>query len=121
MAKRRGNQEGSLTLRRDGLWAARVSQDGKRIAVYGKTKQEAITKLRALQRKQDDHLPLVTSQMLLKDYLAQWLESMKHQLRLKTVVDYEAAIRLHITPLLGQIRLGKLEPQQIDRAWNNLL
>ncbi len=46
---------------------------------------------------------------------------MKHQLRLKTVVDYEAAIRLHITLLLGQIRLGKLEPQQIDRAWNNLL
>ena len=41
MTKRRGNNEGSLTLRKDGLWAARISHEGKRIAVYGKTKEEA--------------------------------------------------------------------------------
>jgi len=121
MPKRRGNQEGSLTLRKDGLWAARISHDGKRTAVYGKTKQEAIGKLRDLQRKQDNNLPLATSQLPLKDYLSQWLESIKHKVRPKTLVDYEAAIRLHITPHLGQIRLGKLEPQQIERAWEENL
>lgn len=71
MAKRKGNQEGSLTLRKDGLWAAPVSHEGKRIAAYGKTREEARLKLRALQRKQDQGLPLVTTNMLLRDYLAQ--------------------------------------------------
>ena len=121
MAKRRSNKEGSLTLRKDGLWAGRVSHEGKRISVYGKTKKEAAVKLRALLRKQEDNLPLATSQMPLKDYLAQWLETITHQIRPKTLSDYEAVIRLHITPHLGHIRLGKLEPEHIDRAWSDLL
>ena len=121
MATRRGNQEGSLTHLKNGLWQARISHEGKRIAVYGKTKEEARQKLRALQRKQDQGLPLVTSQMLLKDYLAQWLESIRHQVRAKTHVDYEVSVRLHITPRLGHIRLAKLGPEDIDKAWNAML
>ena len=121
MAKRRGNQEGSLTLRKDGLWAARVSHEGKRIAAYGKTKEEARLKLRALQRKQDEHLPLTTSQMPLKDYLPHWLENIRHQVRTKTLVDYEVVVRLHITPHLGHIKLGKLEPEHIEKAWSDML
>ena len=121
MAKRRGNQEGSLTLRKDGLWAARVSHEGKRIAAYGKTKEEARLKLRALQRKQDQALPLVTSNILLRDYLTQWLETIKHQVRLKTLADYEVIVRCHLTPRLGQIRLNKLEPEHVQKAWNDML
>jgi integrase len=121
MAKRRGNNEGSLTLRKDGLWVARISHEGKRIAVYGKTKDEARQKLRTLQRKQDQGLPLVTSQMLLKDYLAQWLENIKHRVRPKTHADYSDLVRCHLIPRLGQIRLNKLEPEHIQRAWNDML
>jgi integrase len=121
MAKRRGNQEGSLTLRKDGLWAARISHEGKRVAVYGKTKQEATAKLRALQRKQDDNLPLATSQMPLADYLTQWLETIEYQVRPKTLLDYESSIRVHIAPRLGKIRLGKLDSQHIENAWRDML
>ena len=116
MAKRRGNQEGSLTLRKDGLWAARVSHEGKRIAVYGKTKEEARWKLRALLRKQDQGLPLVSSNMLLRDYFAQWLETIKHQVRLKTLADYESIVRCHLTPRLGHVRLDRLAPEQVHKA-----
>ena len=121
MATRRGNQEGSLTLRKDGLWAARVSHEGKRIAAYGKTKEEARLKLRALQRKQDEHLPLTTSQTLLRDYLAQWLDTIRHRIRPKTLSDYEATLRLHIVPRLGHIRLGKLVPEHVERAWSDMM
>ncbi|MFQ6030734.1 MAG: tyrosine-type recombinase/integrase [Dehalococcoidia bacterium] len=121
MATRRNNGEGSLTHREDGRWMARVSHEGRRVTVYGRTKAEAQQKLRALQRKQDENLPLVTSRTLLKDYLAQWLESMAHQVRPKTLVDYKVSIRTHIVPELGQIRLGKLTPEHIDRAWGNLM
>ena len=69
MAIRRGNQKGSMTLRNDGLWAARVSHEGKRIAAYRKTKEEARLKLRVLQRKQENNRPLTSSKTLMKDYL----------------------------------------------------
>ncbi len=121
MAKRRGNQEDSLTLRKDGLWAARVSHEGKRIAAYGKTKEEARLKLRALLRKQEDNRPLTSSKMLMKDYLMQWLENIRYQVRPKTLVDYEGVVRSYLTPYLGNIQLGKLEPAQIEKAWNALL
>ena len=121
MAKRRGNNEGSVTLRKDGLWVARISQDGGRVSVYGKTKKEATNKLRGLQRKQEDNLPVVASQMTIRDYLTQWLGKIKNQVRPKTLADYESTIRLHISPELGRIKLGKLEPRDIDEAWNNLI
>ena len=121
MAKRRGNNEGSPTIRKDGLWAARISHEGKRIAVYGKTKEEARQKLRALQQKQDQGLPLLTSQMLLKDYLTQWLETIRHRVRPKTFVDYEVVVQLHITPRLGHIRLAQLTPEDVDKAWSAML
>ena len=121
MAKRRGNQEGSLTLRKDGLWAARVSHEGKRIAAYGKTKEAARLKLRALQRKQDQALPLVSSNILLRDYLAQWLDTIRHRVRPKTLADYEAIVRCHLTPRLGHVHLGKLGPEHVQKAWNDML
>ena len=119
--KRRGNQEGSLTLRKDGLWAARVSHEGKRIAVYGKTKEEARLKLRPLQRKQDQGLPLVTSNMSLQDYLTQWLDTITHRIRPKTLADYDAIVRCHLIPRLGHVRLGKLGPEHVQKAWNDML
>lgn len=121
MPKRRSNQEGSLVLRKDGLWVGRISHEGKRISVYGQTKEAARLKLRALQRKQEDNRPLTDSKILLKDYLAQWLESIRYQVRPKTLEDYESLVRLYLIPRLGRIQLGKLEPGDIEKAWNDLL
>jgi integrase len=121
MATRRGNQEGSLTHRKDGRWMARVSHEGQRITVYGQTKEEARQKLRGLQRKQDQGFPLVTSQMLLKDYLPQWLQNIRRRVRPKTLVDYEVTVRRHIIPRLGHIRLAKLSPEDVDKAWAGMM
>ena len=119
--KRRSNGDGSLTERKDGLWVGRISHEGKRISVYGKAKEQARQKLRALQRKQDQGLPLVTANMLLRDYLAQWLDDIRHQIRPKTLADYEAIVRCHLTPRLGQVRLGKLGPEHVQKACNHML
>ncbi|MBM3926689.1 MAG: site-specific integrase [SAR202 cluster bacterium] len=121
MATRRGNQEGSITLRKDGLWVARLSHEGKRYAVYGRTRDAARQKLRELERKQDQGLPLVSSRVLLKDYLVGWLDNAKNKVRPKTYVDYETTVRHHIVPVLGQIRIARLTPEDIDKAWATLL
>ena len=121
MAKRRPNHEGSLTLRKDGLWVARVSHEGKRIAAYGKTKEEARQKLQTLQRKQNQGLPLVTSSTPVRDYLAQWLADVKSRIRPSTYEGYEIMVRVHLIPQLGHIKLGKLAPDHISQAWDTML
>ena len=40
MAKRRGNHEGTLYQRKDGLWCAQVSLNGRRVTIYGKNQRE---------------------------------------------------------------------------------
>ncbi len=121
MAKRRLNHEGSLTLRKDGLWVARVSHEGKRIAAYGRTKEAARQKLRDLQQKQDQGLPLVTSSPPLRDYLVQWLQNIKHRVRPSTYEGYEVFVRIHLAPRLGNIKLRRLTPDHISRAWETML
>ena len=77
--------------------------------------------MRELQRTQDQGLPVVTAQMSLKDYLAQWLENIRHRVRPKTFVDYQVTVRRHISPALGHIKLGKLTPENVEKAWSGML
>ncbi len=118
MAKRRRNSEGSLFQRKDGLWVARVSHEGRRVTVYGKA--EAAQKLRKLLSRQDQGLPLVTSTMLVRDYLDQWLVNTKNRVRPKTFIDDESLVRVHLLPALGHIRLGKVMPEHIDKAYREM-
>lgn len=50
--------------------------------------------------------------------VAAWLDSWlagRHDLAPTTRARYESAIRLHLTPLLGRIRLPELTPEHVDR------
>ncbi len=114
---RRGNHEGSYTQLKNGLWQARVSHEGKRIAAYGKTKDQAREKLRAMQRKQDEGLPLIAPATPMRDYLTEWLRSIRNRVRVSTWEGYESLVRTVLNPYLGHHKLGKLTPDQIDRAY----
>ena len=75
---KRGNAEGSIGLRPDGRWVARVTTGyvaGKpqRKAFYGKTRQEVATKLAAAIRTRDQGLTLHDEKQTLGAFLAQWL------------------------------------------------
>ncbi len=64
MASKRGNEEGSIYQRQDGLWVASVSLgfDGKgtrvRKTLYGKTRKEVAVKLLELQKAKTEGLPV---------------------------------------------------------------
>ena len=53
--------------------------------------------------------------MRLSEYLPEWLESHKANIRPKTYNGYRCNVYHHIIPALGQIRLNQLSPQHIDR------
>lgn len=115
MGAKRGNNEGSITKRPDGRWEARITlDDGQRKSFYGKTRQEAARKLAAALRDREAGMPIVGERQTVAHYLAQWLESARHNIRPRTWTLYEQYVRLHFVPLLGQTALAKLSAQQVQ-------
>lgn len=117
--QRRGRGEGSVYRRKDGTWCAILTlgeSDGKRIrkAVYGRTRQDVIDKLAAMQLKRLEGRPVLDSSMRLDDYLKRWLTDVAGpRLRPSTYSSYQDNIRRHINPTLGHIHLNKLTPSHV--------
>lgn len=121
MAKR-GNGEGSVYKRQDGLWAAAVSFPyGRRRTLYAKTRQEAQRKLAAAIRERDAGMVPVPERVTLTGYLKTWLELIEQTVRKTTWVKYEEVVRLHVLPYIGQARLNRLGPADIQLLYSRLL
>jgi len=122
MAKRRLNQEGSITFHKKwNLWYGRITHEGKRKGIYGKTKEEVRDSIKELIRIQDSGQSPHTGMILMKDYLNEWLELIKPTLKHKSYDAYESLLRIHLIPQLGHIRLSKLTPEHISGAWVRML
>ncbi len=120
--RKRGNGEGSITKSANGLWQARLTlADGRRKAVYGKTRQEAFQKLTAALRDRDRGLPIVAERQTVGQYAATWLEAIKPTLRLRTWQRYRELLTLHVVPTLGKVALAKLTPPQVHGLYAALL
>lgn len=129
MAKKRGNGEGSITKRKDGLWMASMtlsydSQTGevKRTYYYGKTRKEVQVKLNdALHNKRAGTF-VEPNKVTFNEFLDYWLnEHKKPCLRSTTWDSYETMVRVHIKPSLGSIKLKDLRPDQLQRMYNEKL
>lgn len=115
--KRRGNNEGTVTKRADGRWMARISLglvDGRmqRKSVYGKTREEAVAKMRAVQRELDRGVTVRSSTPMLKEFLQEWL-GRKASLAPKTQESYRQIVERHIEPAIGSVRLEKLNQRHV--------
>ena len=111
---RRANGEATIWQRRDGRWCGAVyawtNHGGrKRVYVYGKSRQEAREKLKALQSELDHGVRVSEENWTVEGYLAQWLETVVRPNRApKTHQGYELVVRRHIVPTLGRKRLRSL-------------
>lgn len=116
MGTKRGNGEGSIGRYR-GRWVARFSTaDGKRKSIYGDTRVEVAQKLAAATRDRDAGLPTLNEQTTLAEFLARWLEqSVKSRNRPATVEAYASHVRVHLVPALGNVRLARLTPDDVER------
>ena len=125
--RKRGQGEGSIYKRKDGLWAGAVNlgyQGGKlkRKVYYGKTRDEVKDKLIAALRDQQQGIPIVTERQSLQQFLERWLiDCVKPSVRPKTFASYSQLVRLHIAPELGRLYLSKLTPQEIQKFMNERL
>lgn len=120
---RRPQGDGSITLRKDGRWQARVDLgvvNGKRVrkSFYGKTPKEVSAKLRdALKRKSQGAL-VTGPRQTFEQFLDRWMrDAVIPKCRPKTISTYRGLIDRHLKPGLGRIALAKLSAGDINEFY----
>lgn len=127
---KRGNNEGSIRKRPDGLWEARITlPDGKRPSFYGNTREEVRKKLNEAIRNRDKDLPVVSVRQTVREFLigktkhgednypGGWLGVVKPNVKPKTYISYEGHVRLHILPELEKVQIARLTPQHLQTLY----
>lgn len=118
MAKKRGNNEGSIYRRKNGTWAAQytvwTSEGRKRRSVSGKTRAEVSRKLTEAMADRDGGLVYDAGKLTVGEYLGRWLaDSVKGTVKETTYANYSYITRVHISPALGRVKLKSLTPAHV--------
>ena len=124
MAKR-GNNEGSIRLRKDGRWEGRYTagygEDGSTLlrSVYADTEQEVIRKLREVLRQLDRGEYSDPSLITVGEWLDKWFNVYgRPRWRDSTSAEHHRNIENNLKPGLGRHRLQKLRPEHIQAYIN---
>ena len=121
---KRGNLEGSIYQRKsDGLWIAEMQtgiKDGKAVKRYfsAKTRAAVSERLKKALAQQQDGTLTITNNATMKTYLEQWLDGVK--VKANTALTYRNAVRLHLIPNIGHIKLVALTGQHIRKLIGSL-
>lgn len=121
MARRRGNQEGTIYQRSSGSWLAQVTIQGHRLSKSFSTQKECRLWIKKMQEQIDNGLSFSGVRITFGQYLQSWLEYTKGTVRPKTWQQYEGIVRNHLTPALGKIRLSELQPNHIQNFYGQLI
>ena len=119
MAKRRGQNEGSIFQRSDGRWCGQLNigwEGGKRRRkyIYGTTAAEVQDQLLKARADRAAGLPVAVERQTVAQFLRDWLEnSVKPSVRPLTHEQYSQHVKLYLAPLLGHHGLIKLAPQHV--------
>lgn len=131
MGKRRTNGEGCIHQRKDGIWLASVTigrdEEGKLIrkVVYASSKPEAAAKKQELLEKVKRGIHYIDGDKItVSQWVDKWLETYaagSDGVRGNTLAGYRSLVKNHIKPKLGDIRLQKLRPIEIQEMVNKVI
>ena len=121
MAKKRGNNEGSIHRRPNGSWRAQVTLQGRRLSHTANTRRECQDWLKKTIGQIDDGMTVAGTKISLGEYLTGWLNSSKAYLKQTTWAHYNHLSRQYIIPSLGQVKLINLRTDHIQRLYDQLL
>lgn len=124
MRTRRGRNEGSIFLRRDGRWCATVSLGAigerkyQRKSLYGATKQDVLAKLIRFRSSQPESVEREARNLTVGRFLRRWLDdAAAPKVRAKTFALYDGVVKRHIEPRLGVVLLTALTPGQVQSTY----
>jgi integrase len=118
MANKNGNGEGSIYPHKKngkrigyrGAYVVHTAEGPKRRYVSGKDRDEVRQKLTRAMADRDSGLVFDAGVLTVGEYLDLWLKDVTDTVRRSTYEGYEYAIRPHIKPALGKIKLKDLTP-----------
>jgi integrase len=120
-----GAMRGNIRQRAKGTWTIQVylgedSVTGKKRylsrTVKG-TKKEAELALAKLVQAAESGLDFDATRLTVKEFTDRWLANAQPRIRPKTYDRYAEIFRLHIVPVIGKIRLDKLQPLNLERVY----
>ena len=122
---KRGNGEGSITRRKDGLYMARytvqTATGSKRKTLYGKTRQEVSERLNKALTDRDGGLIFDAENLTVSEYLDRWLrDSVQGSVSTRTYKSYGQQVRRYLKPSLGRMKLRKLNPMHVQRMYREM-
>ncbi|MCH7662279.1 MAG: site-specific integrase [Chloroflexi bacterium] len=118
MAKKRGNNEGSIYKRKNGSWRALVTVQGQRLTRTFKTKRDGQEWLRKMLDEIDNGLLFESTLITMSEFMEEWLVSIEPAVRFNTFKQYKQVTEQHILPVLGKKRLRDVKPEHIQRLYN---
>jgi integrase len=117
MAKKRGNNEGTVYKRNDGRWCAQVSLSGRRITKYAKTQRECHDWVREITNKIEHGMSFDATQLTLERYMESWLTGKDLSIRQNTARNYRRYAEQDILPVIGKMRLQNILPAHIRQLY----
>jgi integrase len=125
VAKRRGNGEGSVYRRKDGLWVGQYKvhtpTGTKTKYIYSKTRKDAAAKLAKAIADRDSGVVFDCGSLTVGEYLDRWLDAVSGTVRARTWKRSEEMVRLHLVPALGTTRLDRVNALQLQSLYRSKL
>ena len=123
MPKKRGNGEGSVYRRKDGLWVGqyviKTPNGTKTKYIYSKSRKEAAAKLTKAVAEKESGLVYDCGLLTVEEYLDKWLHAIQGTVRERTWKRSEEIVRLHLVPTLGKSRLDRLNALQVQSLYRS--
>jgi integrase len=117
MARRRGNNEGCIYLRKDGRWCAQVSLSGRRLTKYGKTQKECREWIKDTVTKIGNGLTFQGTRVTLDEFIKTWLDGKELSRRPRTISQYRSLVTQHILPHMGGMRILEIHPAHLKQLY----
>lgn len=112
---RRRPGTGNVYKRADGRWEGRLRVDGTLHRIYARTERAAEHEVAALRAKIAGGQVAPPGTETVAQYLDRWLTIVGPQLAPRTVVFYRQLVHDHIIPVIGRVRLDRLDPSDVQR------
>lgn len=106
--------------RNDGSFEKRFTVDGKRYSVYGVSTKEIQRKEQELRKQIEAGLYTANRNITLSEYFKDWQEQRKGIVKQSTAAVTEGKFKAHIEPVLGNVKIQKIEKRQIVQLQQSL-
>lgn len=120
MKLRNAKGAGNVRQRADGSWEARCTINGVRRSFYGQKQSDVLKEMRAAQKSADDGSYFNPTTLTVGQWLNTWLQEYVTNAKVNTYRTYADAIKLHLLPALGKIKLRDLDTTRIQKLYNEL-